>query len=77
MCNCLQNIKNNLEKELIRDVDWYVNGMNLQMNRTFMRFTASFPTVSKKGLVSMKRRKSFISHAFCPFCGEKYGDGNK
>lgn len=28
--------------------------------------------VKKDGTVTQKRIKSFVSHDYCPFCGEKY-----
>ena len=40
--------------------------------KTGQRITIDYNKKMKRGGIQRKREMSFITHNFCPFCGEKY-----
>lgn len=79
MCNCLKEIKEALIKNkgyhrVIIDLDniTTTNGSKITRNKTGQRIEVQYTHTRKDGKEELKWRKSFITHAFCPFCGVEF-----
>jgi hypothetical protein len=43
-----------------------------QIKKTAQEVEIGFDYTNKKGETKPKTEKSFVTHIYCPFCGEKY-----
>jgi catabolite regulation protein CreA len=80
MCDCLKQIKSQILKQGVRNVvidlsnvsTTYTDGTVVR-NQTGQRIEVEEVKMRKDGTEYFKRRKSFIAHHYCPFCGKEYG----
>jgi hypothetical protein len=78
MCKCLKEIReaiieNNKANYVDIDCSTITDFSKKDgIYKTGQRLAINYDHVLKNGEVRKKNRKSFITHNFCPFCGEKY-----
>lgn len=81
MCKCIEDIRNNLTERLkanyvIIDMSTLSvtddDGKRIKENITGQRIEVGYNHVKRDNGVQRKKRKSFIAHQFCPFCGVEY-----
>lgn len=59
--------------------EWENNGKGRKVvaeGKTGQRIDVYYNHTLKNGEVRTKKRKSFVGHTFCPFCGKKYKGSN-
>lgn len=80
MCNCIEETRSKLIESLkanyvridMSTISVTEEGKTIKENLTGQRIEVGYNHVKKDGGVKRMEKKSFIAHAFCPFCGVKY-----
>lgn len=67
-CQCLENIRKKLEEHHKTSVD-----MELKMfvHRESMEMGMGLPPLRYSYMEGKKRKKSYVTFNYCPFCGKK------
>lgn len=90
MCNCIGEIETKLREYCKTDEDFKDKKViDLHIENTALIFYSKQPiqlysplkieyeTQNKKGETKIKKAERSVSYRYCPFCGEKYEDGEK
>lgn len=81
MCDCLNQIRKKIIKknagtycyiELSNITSFDENRNPIAESQTGQEIVYDYAHVLKSGGVTLKKKKSFLTHDFCPFCGTKY-----
>lgn len=78
--DCISKVRANLKAQS-PDIGWIRFDLSTivsssdespQINKTGQRIEYSITKKKRDGTVVQKTEKSFVTHDYCPFCGEKY-----
>lgn len=80
MCKCIEEIRKNIiSNESANYVRFDCSTIRVREegkpdkeNITGQRIEIGYNHVKRDGTIQKKERKSFVTHDYCPFCGEKY-----
>lgn len=67
-CKCLEIIRKNLEETHKANVDFELKTM---INMETLTLKAALPPLAYSYMAGKKRKKSYVTFNFCPFCGKR------
>lgn len=80
MCNCLEETRNKIIEKYnanyvmidMSTISVTEEGKVLKENLTGQRIEIGYNHLRRDGGIKRMKKKTFIAHIFCPFCGIKY-----
>lgn len=79
MCNCIEDVRKSIIEEHNANyvqIDCSTisvfNAKEVSQCKTGQRITINYNHVKRNGETTPKNMNSFVTHVYCPFCGNKY-----